>query len=295
MNKIENLFSKNPISPLREIAAYEMLWKRNGISFKKIADIFRDRPDLELSSIFSDDVLDEISALVKKELSKAGIEDKMKVMTNRMLDYPERLRDAKNPIEMIYYRGDWDLIEDPRTVSIVGSRNVSEDGIRRAKRLTRLLVERGYTIVSGLARGVDTVAHTTAIEMKGKTIAVIGTPITEYYPRENKELQDFIARKFLLISQVPILRYKNQDFRQNRFFFPERNATMSALTKATIIVEASETSGTLTQARAAIHQRRKLFILDSCFNNPRLTWPKYYEKLGAIRVKEINDILESLE
>jgi len=94
----------------------------------------------------------------------------------------------------------------------------------------------------------------------------------------------------LLISQVPVCRYNEQGPTVNRTFFPERNITMSALTKATIIVEAGETSGTLTQARAALHQGRKLFILDSCFKDERLTWPRKYEERGAVRVRDYDDI-----
>jgi DNA processing protein len=116
-----------------------------------------------------------------------------------------------------------------------------------------------------------------------------------YYPPENRQLQDRIARDFLLISQVPVLRYKRQAIPQNRLFFPERNVTMSALTEATVIVEAGETSGTLTQARAALHQGRKLFILDSCFRRPDLTWPARFEQRGAIRVRYIDDIGSALE
>ena len=131
--------------------------------------------------------------------------------------------------------------------------------------------------------------------MKGKTIGVIGTPITKNYPPENKELQEIIAKNFLLISQVPIVRYLKQNYKINRIFFPERNKTMSALSQATVIVEAGETSGTLIQARAAIEQGRKLFILDSCFNNNNITWPKRFEKMGAIRVKNYEDIRNGLK
>jgi DNA processing protein len=94
-----------------------------------------------------------------------------------------------------------------------------------------------------------------------------------YYPPENRELQQQIADRHLVISQVPIVRYSQQHFRGKKHFFPERNVTMSALTEATIIVEAGETSGTLIQARHALKQKRTLFILDSCFQNPSLSWP----------------------
>src|SRR5690606_36401077 len=114
------------------------------------------------------------------------------------------------------------------------------------------------------------------------------------YPAQNDELQRTIADEFLLISQVPIVRYSRQTFRGNRLFFPERNITMSALTDATIIVEAGETSGTLIQARHALQQGRKLFILDNCFRNPALTWPQKFAERGAIRISEFEEIVAHL-
>jgi DNA processing protein len=142
--------------------------------------------------------------------------------------------------------------------------------------------------------GIDTAAHTAALAAGGRTIAVVGTPIGQIYPKENRELQEEIATRFLLISQVPVLRHAEQKWFQNRNFFPERNVTMSALTEATIIVEAGDTSGSLTQARAALHQGRKLFILDSCFKRKTLTWPARFEKLGGIRVRDPDDIWSQL-
>jgi DNA processing protein len=194
---------------------------------------------------------------------------------------------------MLYFQGAWELSET-RCVAVVGSRTASEEGLRRAAKIARALVDKGFTVVSGLAAGVDRAAHTAAIEAGGHTIAVIGTPIGTYYPKENEALQRQIAEEHLLISQVPVLRYANQHVPQNKLFFPERNVTMSALTEATIIIEASDTSGTLTQARAALHQGRKLFILDSCFERRDITWPSNFEKKGAIRVRESADIFDAL-
>jgi DNA processing protein len=149
-------------------------------------------------------------------------------------------------------------------------------------------------VASGLAAGIDTEAHQTTISERGRTIAVIGTPLSHSYPRANAELQHTIAADFLVISQVPLRRYESQDYRRNRLFFPERNVTMSALTEATIIVEAGETSGTLIQAKAALQQGRKLFILDSCFRNESLSWPQKFAEKGAIRVKDYDDIAKHL-
>ncbi|EKN6297734.1 DNA-processing protein DprA, partial [Yersinia enterocolitica] len=226
-------------------------------------------------------------------LDKYNVED-FGVRVHGAGEYPEKLRDARHPIEVLYYQGWWDLVNTP-SVAVVGSRKVSEEGARRTKKLVKCLVNDGFTIVSGLAEGVDTCAHETALEMGGNTIAVIGTPLSHNYPRQNVDLQKKIRENFLLISQVPFQRYLDQDYRSNRIFFPERNVTMSALTKATIIVEASDTSGTLTQARAALAQGRKLFILESCFQNSSISWPAKYEALGAIRVSHYDDIRKQLK
>jgi DNA processing protein len=293
MTDIDAVLSSKPISPSREMGAYEALWAHQKTTFKTIADCFRNSPDAMPSELVSEDEIDTALSKVLDEVARTRIQD-FGVRVHGSEDYPDRLRDAAHPIELLYYRGWWDLIDSPKRIAVVGSRSVSEEGIRRTRRLVKLLVQDGYTIVSGLAKGVDTAAHTTAIENGGNTIAVIGTPITEYYPPENKGLQDLIAEKFLLVSQVPIWRYAQQDYRSNRLFFPERNATMSAVAQATVIVEASDTSGTLAQARAALQQGRKLFILDNCFRNPKLTWPARFQEQGAIRVTGIEDIKAAL-
>lgn len=178
-------------------------------------------------------------------------------------------------------------------MAVVGTRKASEEGRRRAAKLARALVDDGFAVVSGMAAGIDTAAHESALEAGGVTIAVIGTPLSEAYPRENRELQRRIAAEHLVVSQVPAWRYHQQDWRANRGWFPERNVTMSALTEATVIVEAGETSGTLIQARAALGQGRKLFVLESCFQ-AGLEWPARLDGQGAVRVGSYEEIRERL-
>lgn len=279
------------VSPFRELGAYETLWMEKGATFKTIADKFRKDPLALPSDFVAPAKADAAAREVLAKFRAAGI-NQFGVRVNKAGDYPDRLREARNPIELLYYRGVWELSE-ARSVAIVGSRKASDDGCRRAARLARYLVERKFTVVSGLAEGIDTAAHTATLEAGGQTIGVIGTPLHHAYPKPNSALQERIAQDFLLISQVPALRYDAQDYRYNRIFFPERNATMSALTEATIIVEAGETSGTLTQARAAMHQGRKLFILNSCFEQG-LSWPERFEKQGAVRVRDPEDIWSAL-
>ncbi|MCZ0932026.1 MAG: DNA-processing protein DprA [Oligoflexia bacterium] len=127
-----------------------------------------------------------------------------------------------------------------------------------------------------------------------KTIGVIGTPINDYYPEENKELQDEIAENFLLISQVPFYKYATELFPHRKFHFPRRNKIMASISEATVIVEAGDTSGSLIQVRECFNQGKKLFILDSCFQNPKIKWPAKHEEKGAIRVKSTKDILKFL-
>lgn len=276
------------LSPYEEMGAYEALWSREKASFKGIADMVRGQAELLLSQLVPPSEAQTFAARALDHLVSSGV-DKFGVHVRPDASYPLRLLDADNPVELLYYVGNWDLIYTP-SVAVVGTRSPSREGAARARNIARALVTDGYTIVSGLAKGVDTQAHRAAIDAGGSTIAVIGTSIASVYPQENAELQDEIAKNHLLLSQVPVLRYNQQGPSGNRFFFPERNITMSAMTCATVIVEAGETSGTLIQARAALKQGRKLFILESCFNNPALTWPSRFEQQGAIRVREYKDI-----
>ncbi|WP_392471396.1 DNA-processing protein DprA [Sphingobacterium cellulitidis] len=284
------------IKPIEEIAAYETLWENSKATFKSIAEIFQKSPGIKPTDLVKrhqyEKNLDKLVKIFNELRSENNYRPNM--LINGVVNYPEKLRSAKEPIELFYYTGNLDLIYS-RSVAIVGARKPSEDGKKRARKLSKLLVESGFTIVSGLAAGIDTEAHKSAILNGGKTIAVIGTPLNSVYPKENLKLQNYIAHKHLLISQVPFIKYENQDYRSNRLFFPERNKTMSAITEATIIVEASDTSGTLIQARAALQQGRLLFILESCFQNKDITWPSYYEKRGAIRVKDFSDITNALK
>ena len=281
----------SPISPLQEMGAYEAIWLERGSTFKTIADRFAADPDALPSDLIEPKQVQLCAEAAYAKIRKGGVRT-FGVRVHHAGDYPPRLRDAKYPVELLYFRGAWELTDSP-SIAIVGSRKPSEDGVRRAKRLAREAVKCGFTVVSGLAAGIDTAAHTEALAADGLTIAVAGTPLGSVYPAENAALQETIAAEHLLITQVPVLRYAQQGPRHNRLFFPERNVTMSALTQATVIVEAGETSGTLIQARAALHQSRKLFILDSCFEKG-LTWPARYQALGAIRVKEPDDIWSML-
>jgi len=288
-----SIFPAQPIIPRREIAAYESLWLNDGVWFKNMAELFEKNPSAVPSELVSLGALEEAWSALVDLLGEERIQQ-IGVRIHGAGEYPERLRDAEHPIELVYYRGNWELVDTP-SVAVVGTRGASTEGLEIARRIARSLVKHNFTVVSGLAKGIDTAAHTAAIEAGGRTIAVIGTPLFESYPKENSDLQERIAQDHLLVSHVPFLRYKKQHYKSNSLFFPARNVTMSALTKATVIVEAGNTSGTLVQARAALAQGRKLFILESCFRNRDLTWSERFLTRGAIRVSKPAEIIEALQ
>lgn len=287
---------KNTLSPKAEMIAFEILWAMDGMTEKKFASLFRENMRLPSEILGqqaqqSGEDFSDLEVKVEDFLSK--MDKDFSIAVNSDYQYPDKLQDAAYPIEAFYYKGDINLL-NRRCISVVGSRKCSEQGLLRAKKLSKLLVKEGVTIVSGLAEGVDTVALKAAIENGGRVIGVVGTPINQTYPKKNAALQEEIAENHLLISQVPFYRYQYEQFDFHRFYFPRRNVTMSAISEGTVVVEASDTSGTISQARAALKQKRKLFILNSCFENKTITWPEKFIAKGAIRVFKIEDITKNL-
>lgn len=183
--------------------------------------------------------------------------------------------EAKNAPRMLFICGNKGLLKISPKVSIVGSRKASEDGLKRAALLSRILVEHGMLIVSGLAEGIDTAAHTAAIEAGGKTIAVLGTSLSEFYPAKNRELQERIMREHLAVSQFVVGTPSKPGN------FPMRNRTMALVSDATVIVEAKDNSGSLHQGWEALRLGRPLFIMESILNNKDLKWPGEMLKYGA--------------
>lgn len=179
----------------------------------------------------------------------------------------------------IFFAGDLSLLTRP-SVSIVGSRDASDGALAATQWLARKLVKAGIVIVSGLAYGVDTAAHTTAIRSGGKTIAVIGTPLEKASPSENAPLQEEIYREHLLVSQFPI---GAGTFPSN---FPARNRLMAALSDATVVMEAGDSSGTLHQAAECTRLGRPLFIAKTVVDNPGVTWPKDFLRYDTCKVLE---------
>jgi len=205
---------------------------------------------------------------------------------------PEELLGPLNDVEQkyapekLYVAGNTDFLAQGARVSIVGSRKASPEGIARARKLARVLVKKNTVVVSGLAEGIDTAAHSATIEAGGRTIAVIGTPLDKVYPKGNAKLQDLIQREHLCISQFPV------GYPTRPGCFPMRNRTMALLSDATVIIEAGDTSGSLSQATETLRLGRLLFIAKSTVDNATLTWPQKYLDYGARILSD--DTLEEL-
>lgn len=176
--------------------------------------------------------------------------------------------EQKNAPKALCVAGDTDILEEGARVSIVGSRKASPEGLRRASRLAALLAGRGIVVVSGLAEGIDTAAHTAAMKHeRARTVAVLGTPLDQVYPRQNAALQEQIMRDHLAVSQYAVgspVQRKN---------FPLRNRTMALISDATVIIEAGDTSGSLSQGWEALRIGRPLFLAKSVTEDPALEWP----------------------
>ena len=177
-------------------------------------------------------------------------------------EYPEALEEIDVPPAILYYKGDVGLLKT-NCLGVVGTREPSRYGRDYTEKFVEVLAKCSLTIVSGMARGVDSVAHRTALQNDGKTIAVLGCGIDIVYPANNVQLYDDIARDGLIISEYPIgtpsLAYN----------FPERNRIISGLSRGILITEAGLKSGSLITAEYAIKQNRELFVIPSGLNSPR--------------------------
>jgi DNA processing protein len=190
----------------------------------------------------------------------------------------------------ITLKGDTSLLSEGGRVSIIGSCGASAQGLARARRLSCLLVGNGITVVSGLAKGVDTVAHRAAIEAGGRTIAVLGTPIDTVYPPENRELQELIGESHLLVTQFPV---GHPVLKKN---FPLRNRVMALISDATIIMEANNKSGTIHQGWEALRLARPLYILESAHDPEASSWSSHFLNYGAqlLSDESFDSLLESI-
>lgn len=184
--------------------------------------------------------------------------------------FPNRLRELKNFPVVLFCSGNVELLKR-KSVSVVGTRLPSDKGIQNAKRIAKFLIVNELVIVSGLAKGIDSIAHNEAKFFDYRDlIGVIGTPIAFSYPKENLEIQDYVKNSGLLISEYAF--FENT----TKLSFLRRNFVMSAISDSTIVVEAGDTSGSINQARNTLKNGKSLFIPKSVFENQNNSWPRKF-------------------
>lgn len=201
-------------------------------------------------------------------------------------DYPANLRLVFNLPPFLFSRGEL-RPDDARAVAVVGTREPTVEGIESARRLSALLAENGVTVLSGLARGIDTAAHEACIEAGGRTIAVLGTGIRRTYPKENGPLSERIAETGAVVSQF----WPDSPPRTDTF--PRRNIVTSGMGQGTVVIEASATSGAKMQARLAMEHGKRVFLLSTLVEQHE--WARRYVARGAIVVHGVDDILRLLQ
>lgn len=201
--------------------------------------------------------------------------------------YPHLLRTIHDPPVVLYSLGDFGIVQRAG-LAIVGARRASVYGRQVTQKLARELAATGLAIVSGLARGIDCYAHVGALEAGGKTVAVLGNGVDVVYPRENRKVYENVREKGCILSEFPIGTFPAP---QN---FPIRNRIISGLSYGTVIVEASEFSGSLITARLTLEQNRELWAVPGNITSPGSYGPNYLIKQGARVVLDRQDILEGL-
>ncbi len=225
---------------------------------------------------------------LEKELSLIK-KNKIKVHTCLDRDYPSNLKEIFDPPFVLYLKGEI-RPTDITSIAIVGSRKASVYGLRTAEKLAYELASSGITIVSGLARGIDAMAHKGALKAKGRTIVVLGSGLNNIYPPENKTLaQEIIDSGGAVISEFPM------DTPPNNYNFPRRNRIISGLSLGTVVVEAAPKSGALITAGLALEQGREVFAVPGNVNSLNSSGTNSLIKQGAKLVEKSEDIIEELK
>ena len=199
--------------------------------------------------------------------------------------YPESLKSMKNPPILLYYMGNIPNLNNRVCVSVVGTRKMTEYGMRSCYKIAYELASAGAVVVSGMALGIDSVAHAGAIGARGTTIAVLGCGIDVIYPKQHRKLRKYICEHGAVITAYhpSTPAYKNN--------FPERNAIISALSEGTLVVEAPRSSGALITADRAAEQSRTVYALPGSIEEPMSEGPNHLIKNGAVAITCARDIL----
>lgn len=242
-----------------------------------------------------DGVDEKIARQLKAGPDEQWVDTQLRLMAQKQIDcltiwegrYPDLLKKTAVPPVLLFYRGQ---IPDkwPPTVGIVGTRRPTAYGRAVTEKLATELVEQGIAVVSGLARGIDTVAHTAALKRGGQTYAVLGCGVDYIYPPENRPLFESMLSNGAILSEYPV------GTRPDAVNFPRRNRIISGMSLGILVVEAGSKSGALITANFALEQNREVFAVPGSITNSRSDGPNRLIQQGAKLVMSVDDILEEL-
>lgn len=227
----------------------------------------------------------DLHSLATQEQTKSNL-NRYAVITIIDKNYPDILKRIKDPPLVLYAQGDRSLLLDSPALSVIGTRNPSNEAMRKMELIVRPIIENNWIIVSGMAKGIDRYAHELSLKYSGKTIAVLGGGFHHIYPKQNLGVYHEITKRGLVLSEYP------PDMPPARYHFPERNRIISGLSFGTLVIEATERSGTLITVDQALDQGREVYAVPG---SPLLPQTKGCHQMiqdGAKLVFEADDILE---
>ena len=255
----------------------ELAWKaapidlaRAGLGLKVIERIVQARANVDLEKLWA-------------RIEAQGI----KILTWEDEAYPQRLKEIEQPPPVLYIRGQY-LPDDLFAVAIVGTRRVTAYGRQITEELAAYLASNGITVISGLARGVDGIAHQTALKAGGRTIAVLGSGVDKIYPPEHRGLADKMIERGAIISDYA------PGTPPDAANFPPRNRIVSGLSLAVVVIEAGETSGALITAEFAAEQGREVFAVPGSILAPQSKGTNKLIQNGALPLLSVNDLMQAL-
>jgi len=290
------MFPSSSLVETRERAAVLALMTRRVLPWNRLAGAIEEEGSAMALLARQEEPAGRLFEVEGKEVTLDQMEDYVNaledegVFVTTVLDqsYPVNLRMVHDRPPALFYRGEMDP-RDQRSVAVVGTRKASHRGLAQTSSVVQALIERDYTIVSGLAEGIDTAAHRAALHWNQRTVGVVGTGLRHAFPKKNQELQDLLAERYAVVSQF----WPGQEPR--RWTFPQRNAVMSGFARATVVVEASKTSGARMQARLAREHGRPVFLLDSLLEHE---WAQKTQTYPGVYVvengRQIGEHLERL-
>lgn len=263
---------------IRHFGDLELAWNaapmdlaRAGLGLKAIERIVQARQNVDLDKVWA-------------KIESQGI----KILTWQDETYPQRLKEIDQPPPVLYIRGDY-LPDDLFAVAIVGTRRVTAYGRQITEELAAYLASNGITVVSGLARGVDAIAHQTALKSGGRTIGVLGSGVDKIYPPEHRGLAEKMMESGAIMSDYA------PGTPPDASNFPPRNRIISGLSLAVVVIEAGETSGALITAEFAAEQGREIFAVPGSILAPQSKGTNKLIQNGALPLLSINDLMQALD